>query len=153
MVAYLLMGMGLVALISTGIAGCEHKGKLAAQKEVVRLESTIETMIATQKVVNDERDAVVESWKLASVVLKADAAKQRASLVAEHERVRGRPSDPSGREIAISTAPGSKPDGVPEKLVPLTEYESLQDRAREDALQVTLLQDYIEGQCRVPASK
>jgi hypothetical protein len=145
------MGLGIVALISTGIAGCEHKAKLAAQKEVVRLESTIETMIATQKVVNDERDRVVESWKQANVLLKADAAKQRTLLVAESQRVRGRPSDSSGREIAITTRSGDQPTAVPEKLVPLTEYESLQDRAREDALQVTLLQDYVQGQCRVSA--
>lgn len=90
-----------------------------------------------------ENARLEKRWKDNLAAQKASAARDRVALRAELERVRGRPVDPSGREISVTACPGTKSDDVSAKLVPLAQYESLQERAANDALQVTLLQDYI----------
>lgn len=141
------MGMGIVTLVATGIAGCEHKAKINAQKEVTRLELTIGTMIKTAEYQAKEAESRENAWKLANQHIKDRANRERADLMAELQRMRDNPIRPDGSAIPTSTCPGSKSDGVPEKLVSLTEYESLQARAAADAQDWVRLQDYVTEVC------
>lgn len=86
-------------------------------------------------------------WRAKLATQRTAAARDRAALRAQLDELRNKPTDPSGREIPISTAAGPGADGLPAKLVPLAEYTSLQERAAYDAYQVTRLQDYITGVC------
>jgi hypothetical protein len=146
-IAYLLMGMGIVTLVMTGVASCEHKGKLTAQREVAVKEATIKSMVATAEHQAKEAEARETQWRLANEALKTKGKRERAQLAAELERVRGNPSRPDGSAVQTASCPGTGVDGVPEKFVSLTEYESLQTRAAFDAQDWVRLQDYVTSVC------
>jgi len=110
-------------------------------------EVTIKAMVAATEEAKRENDRVVEQWKLAAAKHKADLAKSRADMATHLERLRQHPIDTSGREVAVTTCPGSGPNDVPQRVVPASTYESLLQVAASDALQVTQLQDYITGVC------
>lgn len=121
----------------------------AAVEESGGYRATIEIMENTAKKVAADNDRVVEQWRLANVHIKSVAASQRADLAAELNRVRGSPVRADGSSITITSCPEPRADGLSAKLIPLADYESLQSRAAGDALQVTLLQDYITDVCLV----
>lgn len=140
---WLALGCALLAFTSWAMYGrwqaavereAKIKGEYAAFIDAVK-QRTLEI-----EAENDKRD---KQWKAALADQRAAATRDRAALRADLERVRGRPVDPGGREIPVTSCPGTGPNDVSAKLVPLTQYESLQERAANDALQVTRLQDYI----------
>lgn len=116
------------------------------------LQATISIMTATALKVSQANDRVVEQWKLANVHIQKVGNSERNALAAELKRVRGKPVRPDGSAVEVASCPGPTDNGVSEKFVSLAEYESLQSRAGDDALQVTLLQDYINGVCLVRAA-
>jgi hypothetical protein len=118
-----------------------------ARTEVATEKARVETMVATARKVAADNDAVVAQWKGANAKIKEDSEKQSRALNAKLNSMRGTPVRPDGSAIAVTACPESRVNVVPEKLVPLAEYESLQQRAGEDALQVTLLQDYVTEVC------
>jgi len=132
-----------VALFFTGLAlkYQQHKAEKALERAVTA-EATVEQMIQTAKQVADANERIRESWRLALVRNKADGVNERAALVAQLERMRGAPRDPTGSAIPVTSCPGT-PDVVPAEYVSLREYEALQERAALDALQLLELQDYV----------
>jgi len=135
-----------IALVFAGLGLKVYKAKYEGEyKKRLAVEAVVEQMVATAKQVADANERIVESWKQALLRNKNTAAAERTSLRAELERVRNNPVDPSGAAIPVTSCPAPGTDGVSPKLVPLAQYESLQERAAYDALQVTQLQDYINA--------
>ena len=135
-----------IALIFAGLGLKVYKAKYEGEyKKRLAVEAVVEQMVATAKQVADANERIVESWKQALLRNKSTAAAERTSLRAELERVRNNPVDPSGAAIPVTSCPAPGTDGVSPKLVSLESYESLQERAAYDALQVTQLQDYINA--------
>ena len=149
----MLLAAGLgIALVVAGISLKVQSVRLAnAKTETAQAKGELAAFVGAVKQRGEEQEAEnakrEKQWKQTLVDQRTAASRDRTALRAELERVRGRPVDPAGREIPVTTAPGPGPDGLSAKLVPLTQYESLQERSALDALQVTQLQDYIIGVC------
>lgn len=109
MIAYLLMGVGAVALIATLFAGCEHKARLAAEKETAVADGARELCLKNlegwQEVAAEQNQAVENLRKESArrLALAAKAAKERE---AEAE-ARGRSA---GALAALSARPAADGD-------------------------------------------
>ncbi len=135
-----------VALVVCGLALKVKQAQYESEyKKRLQAESVVAQMVETAKQVADANERIVESWKQSLVRAKSSHASERAALVGQLDRMRDNPVRPDGSAVPVTACAPSGTDGVPPKLVPLAEYESLQKRAAYDALQVTQLQDYINA--------
>jgi hypothetical protein len=148
--AYLLMGLGAALLISTGIAGCEHKAKVAAQQETkaVRLEygAFVEAVKRRgeeqEKAAADKEAKDRETLKTIQTRYRADLARRDADL----KRLREHPiTDPGGREVPTVTCSPEGTNAAGQELVPAAEYRALEERAYDDALRLTRLQEWVRA--------
>lgn len=139
-----------LALVVAGVSLKVQTARLSAAKEATaQAKGELAAFVAQVKRRGEEQEAEnarkEKVWRDTLAHQRAAADRDRAALRARLDELRQRPVDPGGREIAIQTCPGPSPDAMPEKLVSLAEYESLQERAAYDALQIVQLQDYIRA--------
>lgn len=137
-----------IALVVAGISLKVQTARISAAKaETAQAKGELDAFVAATKRAGEEQEkanaAKEEQWKQALAAQRAAASRDRAALVSRLDELRNRPVRPDGSEIAVQTCAPSGDHGVSSKFIPIAEYESLQERAAYDALQVTQLQDYI----------
>lgn len=140
------VAMGVI-LVGMSIAAKAYKAQRdSARGEVIVKESQLEAVRQLGKQAEiAAREQELKQKETTSAIQKTHQA-QLARLRAELIGLRERPRNPSGGEIRIAAECPGKSDAVPEKLVPLADYVSLQERAAEDALNLVSLQDWVRGQ-------
>ena len=148
---YALAALG-VALVVVGFAAKAYKGQRdRARAEVVAVKAEFEGFVLAVQKQGEAAEAEVRAKEKRQQEVNNGIRKSYESRIAAlnaHLRsLRERPpTDPSGREIPITTVRPESPDGLPSKLIPLAEWESLRDRAAADALQLVQLQEWVEKQ-------
>jgi hypothetical protein len=150
MIAWLLMGLGAVAMIATGVASCEHKGKLAAKAQTEAVQAKFDGFVIEAKNKGDEQDRKsLEKEKENHAIflktvstLKGTLARRDADLL----RLRSSaPTRPDSSEVPLVSCGPKAPDGTSSEqlFIAEAEFRALETRAYDDATKLTLLQAWV----------
>jgi hypothetical protein len=144
----LWLGIGCALLAFTTWASY-NRWQAAVQREA-QVRGEFDAFVAAVKARGEERERETakkeaedrETFKLVKAKYAADLARRDADL----RRLRERPPErPDRSEVPVTRIGPERPDGTAEKLVPLEEYRALEERAYDDALKLTRLQEWVRN--------
>lgn len=113
------------------------RGEFAAFVEGVKQRGLEQERETAEKEAKDR-----EQFKLIKARYSADLARRDADL----KRLRDAPvTRPDSSEVPITRIGPERPNGTAAQFIPLEEYRALEERAYDDALRLTRLQEWVRA--------
>lgn len=145
-----MLGLAAATFIASGIAGCEHKGKVAAQAETVKVQAQYDAFAEQVGERGKEREAetakIEKTWKGVLDETKAQAKRDIAGRDAALAELRRRPpARPGGSQVPVTACRPEGTDAPGGEFVSLEEYRQLEGRAYIDAQRLTRLQAWVSA--------
>lgn len=140
-----------IALIVAGLSARVYKSQRDhARANLEQAKAEFAGFVAAVKTRGEEQEAETaritkthqEALRDAKTRFAADLARRDADLRRLRERP---PADPGGREVPVLACGPPGADGTAAQLVSLAEYRAIEERAYDDALRLTRLQEWVRA--------
>ena len=145
---YAFGGLVVAILVASGIAGCEHKQRVAAQAETMRVQARFDAFAEDARRLGEEQnEAALKQEERNHATLVTVAAQLNRDIANRDDairRLRERPIvRPDNSTVPIVAGCPEGVDGTAEERVSVTEYRALEARAYDDALHIIRLQEWV----------